>query len=517
VYPRTHALTTPDKPAVISGATGAQLSFAELDERSTRLARVLRETGLEPGDSMAVFMENDLRYFEVVWAGLRSGLYVTAVSSYLQPDEAAYILDDCGAKAIVTSFAKRAVAIDVVPRTPGVRRRLMINGVADGHESYEAAVAATSADPLADEPLGDLMLYSSGTTGRPKGIKRPLTGRTAAKGNLFLLPLMQTLYGVDDQTVYLSPAPLYHAAPLAFSTAVQSFGGTVVMMEKFDAEAALQLIEKHRVTVTQFVPTMFVRMLKLPDGTRRRYDVSSLRVAVHAAAPCPVEVKEQMIRWWGPILVEYYAGTEGNGVTFIRSDEWLAHRGSVGRSLGPPIHICDEAGVELPVGEEGLIYFETAGELPFQYHNDREKTLGVLHPDHANWSTLGDVGRLDDDGYLYLTDRKAYMIISGGVNIYPQEIEDVLVMHPKVVDVAVFGVPDDDFGEQVKAVVQPVDLTAAGPELEEELLAWCRGRLSHVKCPRSIDFVPELPRLPTGKLYKRLLRDRYWAGREVRI
>jgi acyl-CoA synthetase (AMP-forming)/AMP-acid ligase II len=295
----------------------------------------------------------------------------------------------------------------------------------------------------------------------------------------------------------------------------------VVAREGFVAARALALIERHGVTHGQFVPTMFVRMLKLPEEERRRHDVSSLRVAVHAAAPCPVPVKEQMIAWWGPVLVEYYAGTEGNGVTFIRSEEWLEHRGSVGRSLGAPLHICDEAGEELPVGETGLVYFDSPDGLPFEYHNDPDKTRGTLNPRHASWSTLGDVGHLDEDGYLYLTDRQAYMIISGGVNIYPQEIENVLVMHPAVVDVAVFGVPDDDMGEQVKAVVQPAPGSEtggeAGAELERRLVAYCREHLAAVKCPKSIDFAAELPRLPTGKLYKRLLRDPYWEGREVRI
>ena len=519
MYPRVHAATSPDKAALIMAASGEVVTYRELDERSCRLARLFWDAGLRAGDHAAIFMENHPGYFDVAWAALRSGLYLTPVSSYLTADEAAYVVSDCQARALVTSAACREVAERIVPDTPGVEVRLMVDATTapGGHEPYDDAVGRYPAVPLDDEPLGDVMFYSSGTTGRPKGIKRPLTGRPASEGNVLLLPMLQSLYGVGGDTVYLSPAPLYHAAPLAFSVGVQALGGTVVAMERFDAADALALIERHRVTHGQFVPTMFVRMLKLPEEERRRYDLSSLRVAVHAAAPCPVPVKEQMIAWWGPVLVEYYAGTEGNGVTFIRSEEWLDHRGSVGRSLGPPLHVCDEAGEALPVGETGLVYFDSPSGLPFEYHNDLDKTRGTLNPRNPNWSTLGDVGHLDEDGYLYLTDRQAYMVISGGVNVYPQEVENALVMHPAVMDVAVFGVPDDDLGEQVKAVVEPAPGVAAGAELERQLIAYCREHLAAVKCPRSIDFAAELPRLPTGKLYKRLLRDRYWEGREVRI
>jgi long-chain acyl-CoA synthetase len=520
VYPRVHAATSPDKAALIMATSGEVVTYRELDERSCRLARLFWDAGLRAGDHAAIFMENHSRYFEVAWAALRSGLYLTPVSSYLTADEAAYVVNDCGARVLVTSAARREVAERIVPDTPGIEVRLMVDTASaapGGHEPYDDAIGRYPAAPLDDEPLGDLMFYSSGTTGRPKGIKRPLTGRHAREGSALLIPLLQSLYGVAEDTVYLSPAPLYHAAPLTFSAGVQALGGTVVAMERFDAAQALALIERYRVTHGQFVPTMFVRMLKLPEEERRRHDLSSLRMAVHAAAPCPIPAKEQMIAWWGPVLVEYYAGTEGNGVTFIRSEEWLGHRGSVGRSLGAPLHICDEAGEEVPIGETGLVYFDSPTGLPFEYHNDPGKTRGTLHPRNPNWSTLGDVGHLDEDGYLYLTDRRAYMIIAGGVNIYPQEVENALVMHPAVIDVAVFGVPDDDMGEQVKAVVQPAPGVEAGAELELQLIAYCREHLAAVKCPRSIDFAPELPRLPTGKLYKRLLRDRYWEGREVRI
>jgi fatty-acyl-CoA synthase len=321
-------------------------------------------------------------------------------------------------------------------------------------------------------------------------------------------------WGFSADTVYLSPAPLYHAAPATFVLNVQSFGGTVVMMERFDPELALSSIEKHRVTHSQWVPTMFVRMLKLPEEVRRKYDLSSHRIAVHAAAPCPVDVKRQMIEWWGKILLEYYAGTEASGSTFIDSETWLAHPGSVGRAIVGVLHVCDEEGNELPTGEAGLVYFEREAVI-FEYHNDPQKTRAGQHPKHPNWAALGDVGYLDAEGFLYLTDRKAFMIISGGVNIYPQAIENALVLHPKVGDVAVFGVPDPDLGEAVKAVIEPAPGIAPTPELAAELMSFARSKLAHYMAPKSIDFIVEMPRLPTGKLYKRILRDKYWGERKL--
>jgi fatty-acyl-CoA synthase len=288
------------------------------------------------------------------------------------------------------------------------------------------------------------------------------------------------------------------------------------MMERFDPVEALGCIERYAVTHSQWVPTMFTRFLKLPEGDRSGFDLSSHQVAIHAAAPCPPRVKEQMFQWWGPILHEYYAGTEGNGFTHASPAEWLERPGTVGKSVLGVIHVCGEAGEEMATGEEGLIYFEME-EVPFVYHKDPEKTRSAQHPEHINWSALGDVGYVDDEGYLFLTDRATHMIVSGGVNIYPQEIEDVLILHPGVLDVAVIGVPNDEMGEEVKAVVQPTDDALPGPELEAEILEFVRGQIAHFKCPRSIDFTNELPRLPTGKLYKRLLKDRYWAGKQSRI
>lgn len=508
MYVGTHAATSPGKPAIIMGASGETVTYRELDERSVRLARFWADRGLHRGDHVAVFMENHPRYFDVVWAALRSGLYVTPVNSYLTADEVAYILADSGARSLVTSASKAEIAAAALDKAPAVELPLVVGGGAAGLPSYEAAMAQVSARPLREQPAGDMMLYSSGTTGQPKGIRRPLS-EGDVEDNQLIAMLLGGVFGFTADDVYLSPAPIYHSAPLGFCIGVQCLGGTVVMMEKFEPQHALELIERHRVTTSQWVPTMFVRMLKLPEPARRDADVSSLRVAVHAAAPCPVGVKQAMFEWWGPTLWEYYAGTELNGFCLARPDEWLAHPGTVGKPLIGELHILDEEGNELPAGEAGTIYF--GGGPEYAYHNDPAKTADVRDPAGHGWTTLGDVGYVDEEGWLFLTDRKAFMIISGGVNIYPQETENVLALHPRVADVAVIGVPNAEMGEEVKAVVQPVDWTTAGPRLEQELLAYCREHLAHYKCPRTVDFEPELPRLPTGKLYKRKLRDRYWA------
>jgi len=505
----------PDKPALIMGGTGAVVTHGELESRSRRLAQLLHARGLRPGDHVAVLLENEPTYFEVFWAAQRSGLYLTPVNWHLRPDEAGYIVEDCGASAVVVAASLASVASGLAPYLDSVSTRLVVGAAdadideaeLDGWERYEQAVADQPDEPLDEELEGAWMFYSSGTTGRPKGIKGPLSGEPFGTAPPPLVLMMQLLWGFTDRTTYLCPAPLYHAAPLGWSTSVQRLGGTVVVMERFDPTEALGLVARHRITHAQLVPTHFVRMLKLDEAERRAHDLSSLEVAVHAAAPCPVAVKQQMLDWWGPIIHEYYAGSEGNGLCAIGPDEWLAHPGSVGRSLAGTVHILDEDGVELPVGEPGQIWFESG--VSFEYHNDAEKTAAAFNDRH--WSSLGDVGHLDDEGYLYLTDRISHMIISGGVNIYPQEVEDLLTMHPAVADVAVIGVPDPDMGEQVKAVVQPADPSAAGPELADELIAACRESLAAYKCPRSVDFVDELPRLPTGKLLKRELRGRYWT------
>jgi fatty-acyl-CoA synthase len=509
-----HAAATPDKVATIMAGSGASLTYAELDARSRRLANLFAAAGMVEGDVVALFMENNIRYHEVYWAAVRSGMYLCAVNKYLTDEEAAYIVEDSGAKAVVTSAALGAVASAMtIPATCSVR--LVVDGPVAGFERYEDAIDRFGTDRPEREPLGDFMNYSSGTTGRPKGIRRPLTGRAFTEPSN-LDGLVKTLYGIGTESTYLSPAPLYHSAPLAFTAAVHSLGGTAVIMERFDPAEALRLIECHRVTHSQWVPTMFVRMLKLDPSEREGHDLSSHRVAVHAAAPCPVEVKRRMIAWWGPILVEYYGGTELNGMTFCTSEQWLTHPGTVGTPILGKLHICDAEGNELPTGTAGVVYFER-DEMPFRYHNDPAKTDSARHPRHPLWTKLGDVGYLDADGYLYLTDRESFMIISGGVNIYPQEIEDALVMHPKVADVAVFGVPNDDLGEEVKAVVQPAPGVEGNDALAAEILAHARDHLAHYKVPRSVDFAAELPRLETGKLYKRLLRDRYWGNKDSRI
>ena len=404
---------------------------------------------------------------------------------------------------IAASLAGQAA--ELLGRNPEVRARYAVDGALPGHSAWEPSLASQPSSRIADESAGRDMLYSSGTTGRPKGVKTELSGEAIDASNT-LTVVGSTLYGLGQDTIYLSPAPLYHAAPLRFNMTVMRFGGTAVIMEHFDAEQALALIERHGITHSQWVPTMFVRMLKLEPEVRARYRHHTLKVAIHAAAPCPVQVKQAMIDWWGPVLYEYYAGTEGNGFVACTSAEWLAHRGTVGRALVGELRILDDAGQVVPAGETGTIYF--ANGPAFEYHNDPEKTAASRNAE--GWTTLGDVGHLDAEGFLYLTDRRHYMIISGGVNIYPQEVENLLVTHPKVADVAVFGVPNEDFGEEVKAVVQPLDMAAAGPALAEELIAYCRASLSHVKCPKSVDFEAELPRHPTGKLYKRILRERYW-------
>jgi long-chain acyl-CoA synthetase len=512
VYPGAHAETHPDKPAYVMAATGQVVTYRELDDEANRLSQLFRAAGLQPGDHMAFCLENHPRFLAVAWGAQYAGLYYTAISSRLTSEEVEYIVNDCGAQVFITSAYKADVASHVVDEMPDVKVRLMLDGVVDGYEPYEAVVGAQPAEPLPDRVAGKDMLYSSGTTGRPKGVKPPAPSDPIDAPSP-VTGLMQLLFQADGSMVYLSPAPLYHAAPLRFTMGVQQAGGTAVLMEHFDPEEALALIGRHRATHSQWVPTMFVRMLKLPDEVRARYDVSSMKVAIHAAAPCPVQVKQQMIEWWGPVIHEYYAGTEGNGFVYCNSEDWMTHKGTVGRALLGEIHIVGEDGEEVPVGEEGVIYFASPTE--FEYHNDPEKTAQARNA--KGWSTLGDVGRVDEDGFLYLTDRKSYMIITGGVNVYPQETENLLVTHPKVLDCAVIGVPNEDFGEEVKAVVQLADGVDDTPDLERELIAFCREHLADVKCPRSIDVVDELPRHPTGKLYKRLLRDQYWAGHQSRI
>jgi len=493
-----HALATPDKVALIMAGSGEARTFAQIDDTAVRLARVLRQRGLRTGDHLAVLVDNEPAFFDVVWAAMRAGLYVTPINWHLNPDEAGYIVRDCDAAALVAS-AHLAPVIGGMGANDlaAVTTRLSVGGNLVGFESLEDVLASESMGEVPDEHDGGWMFYSSGTTGRPKGILPPLPS-AALGARSFLTQMLGGLFGFTSDTVYLSPAPLYHASPAGWTTGTQRLGGTAVVMERFDPIELLQAIEDHRVTHLQLVPTHMIRLLKLSEAERSRFDLSSLQLIVHAAAPCPVEVKRAFLDWVGPIVHEFYSGSEGAGFCFIGPDEWLAHPGSVGRSMTGAIHVLDDDGQELPVGEEGEIWFETS--RTFEYHRDPEKTKSVWDP--RGWSWLGDVGRVDEDGYLYLTDRASHMIISGGVNIYPREAEDVLVMHPAVADVGVLGTPDPEMGEQVTAFVQLADGASVSAD---ELIEWCRARLTHFKCPREVRFVDELPRLPTGKLLKRLL------------
>lgn len=509
MYPGTFAATTPDKPALIRPSTGERVTYRELTDNSTRIANHLHELGIGRGDTIAIVSDNDLRVFDVYWAAVRSGMYVTAVNHHLTPAEVNYILDDCDARAVFASAAV-AGAVSEAHRIEALSddsRRVAWGGPVDGFLDYPEVLAAASDAPLTDQPRGADMLYSSGTTGRPKGIKPSLPGVQVDEAPDLISQVFGPVYGFGPDTVYLSPAPLYHAAPLRYCAMTNALGGTVIVMDHFEPETALRYIDEYSVTHSQWVPTMFVRMLKLPDEVRDRYDVSSMKVAIHAAAPCPAEVKRRMIDWWGPVINEYYAATEAAGVTLIGSADSSTHPGSVGRAVLGVVHICGPDGEPLPAGEVGTVYFER-DEMPFVYHNDPAKTAQAQHPGHANWATTGDLGYVDDEGFLYLTDRQAFTIISGGVNIYPQESENVLINHPAVYDVGVIGLPDDDLGERPVGFVQLVDGAEASDRLAAELVDFAKAELASFKVPKEIRFVDDLPRTPTGKLVKGELRKR---------
>jgi long-chain acyl-CoA synthetase len=511
MYPGTWAQTAPDKLAMVMAGSGRSLTYQQLDDNSRRTAHFLRDTvGLVPGDSVVVLSDNVPETLELYWAGVRIGLYVTFANSHLAAPEADYIIENSGARVLFVSANLAELATKLT--TPSVKHRLAFGGPVGGYESYEAVRDAASGEPLGDQPRGDTMLYSSGTTGRPKGIKRPLTGAQVDEQSAMSATL-QLLYGMTADTIYLSPAPAYHAAPMAFMAAVQSLGGTVVMMEKFEPEGVLEAIQRFHITEMQMVPTHFVRLLKLPEGVRSSYDLSSLRMVIHAAAPCPPDVKRAMIDWLGPIIMEYYASTEAAGSTFIDSATWLEHPGSVGKPSTPgSLHICDAEGEELGPREVGTIYFASAtGTRPFSYHGDEQKSQNAQHPDNPGWTTVGDLGYLDEDGFLYLTDRSSFMIISGGVNIYPQEIENVFTLHPKVADIGVIGVPDPEMGERVVAFVEPAPGVEVTDDLAGELATFAREHLAGYKVPREFHFREALPRTPTGKMVKGKLRDEYAA------
>ncbi len=507
-HPRIHAKKFPDKPAYIMAKTGEIVTFGQLEERANQCSRYFRNVGLKKGDRIALLMENNIHLMEIIHAALVAGLHYVTISTHFTVSEIEYIINDSEATLFITSKKMSDIAVELIKKTPGVKHRLMIDGSISGYEVYEAKVAEFPVTPIPEDTEGRDMLYSSGTTGRPKGVVSKV--EELPFGEIHpSIQIMIGICGLGPETVYLSPAPLYHAAPLRFCLWTMRVGGTVVIMDQFDAEQALSDIEKYKITHSQWVPTMFIRMLKLPGSIREKYDVSSLTLAIHAAAPCPIEVKERMIEWWGPILFEYYSGTEGNTFTAIGSEDWLKHKGSVGICFVGKLHILDENQNELPPGVPGDIYAEEGNE--FEYHKDPEKTASSRTS--KGWNSIGDIGYLDKEGYLYLTDRKANMIISGGVNIYPQEAENVLAMHPKIYDVAIFGIPNEEFGEEVKAVVQPMDINDAGPDLEQELIQYCQQKLSKIKSPRSVDFQLELPRTATGKLLKRQLKAKFWPDK----
>jgi long-chain acyl-CoA synthetase len=500
--PGFYAERSPEQAAVIMGRTGKVVTYAELEAKSAQLAHLLRDRGLRAGDHVAVLMENNIQWLEIAFACMRSGLYWTPINWHLTAGEASYILEDSGARCLITSHAMEALVRDLRGCVDRMEVRLSVGAVDSGFEEYREAVAGYSTDPLADEVHGSPMFYSSGTTGRPKGVLRPFPREPF--GTVAPWPTICGRYGFNEDTVYLSPAPLYHAAPGGWTMAVVQHGGTNVIMESFDPGEALALIERYRVTHAQFVPTMFVRMLKLPDRERLSYDQSSLRYAIHAAAPCPIEVKQRMFEWWGPIIYEYYGSSEGAGSASIGPKEWMEHPGSVGKPVSP-IHILDpETGESLPSGVPGVLYAES---VTFSYHNDPVKSATSVN--ERGWMTVGDIGYLSDDGYLYLTSRRDDVIISGGVNIYPQETEDLLIGHSAILDVGVIGVANEEFGQEVRAIVQLDPSWSPSAELGHELISWCRDRIAHYKCPVSVKFAEDLPRLPSGKLLRRRLREIY--------
>jgi acyl-CoA synthetase (AMP-forming)/AMP-acid ligase II len=514
-----HARKSPDKPALIYGNGETVETYAELELRSRRIAHLLRKVGLQPGDGIAAYLANDDDFFDLYWACHRAGLYFTPVNWHLQEDEIQYIVDNCDAKLLFAHARFAELAQRVAARAPKLEGRFSVGGEIPKFRRLEDALADVPEDaPLADELEGSVMLYSSGTTGKPKGVRRALPCIPAGHPSVLAGVVgLTALFGITENDVYLTPAPLYHAAPIGFTASMQRIGATAVVLRRFDAEEVLRTIAEQRVTAAQFVPTHFHRFLTLPESVRAKYDLSSLRVAIHAAAPCPIPLKEQMIAWWGDAIVEYYGGTEGGG-TLIRAQEWLTHKGSVGRHwAGGVVHLLDEEGVEFDEpGREGAVYFDAPADAAarFSYHKDPAKTASTYR---GSLFTIGDVGYKDAEGYLYLTDRQSNMIISGGVNIYPQETENHLVMHPKVQDVAVIGVPNEDLGEEVKAVVVPAKGVTPSPALERELIEFCRSSLAHYKCPRTIDFASDVPRTETGKMAKRRLREKYWAGHASRI
>jgi long-chain acyl-CoA synthetase len=496
-----YAAEAPDRLAVISEM--GNRTYAELNARANQVLKALRSRGVEAQSTIALVCSNRPEFVEVYEAVLRGAMRLTAINWHLTADEISYIIDDSEAAALIGDVRFADVLAPVASAVAPTVVRLAIGGEIDGFDPYEDAVTAESPDDIDDPRPGTTMLYTSGTTGRPKGVRRAIE---KPPGLYRVYSKMGTAAGENERA--LCTGPLYHAAPLTISlTAPLAAGSGVVLMDGWTPEETLRLIDEHRVTTTHLVPTMFHRLLALPDDVKARYDISSLRLVVHGAAPCPVAVKQQMIDWFGPIVEEYYAATEGGG-TYVNSKEWLERPGTVGKAgAGQEVVVRDADGNDVPTGTVGMVWLRRSKDDPFEYHRDAEKTASIHDGD---FFTLGDMGWMDEDGYLFLSGRTAELIISGGVNIYPAEIDAVLLEHPAVADVACVGVPDEEWGEMVKAVVELHDGFTPSAELEQELIEFTRSRLAHFKCPRSIDFVNDLPRFETGKIYRRLVRDRYW-------
>ena len=497
------AKAAPDRVVVTMAGQGQGCTAGALAQQAEQMAQWLAAQGLQAGERFAVLLENRFEILALVLAARQAGLYAAVLSTHLTADEVAYIVADSGARLVVASS-------QTLPQLQGMQLPCWtVDEPQAQAPSLQAALAALKGPAIdfSGRPIGRDLLYSSGTTGRPKGVLKPLwPAELRGQADPEALGTARIM-GMGEDTVYLSPAPLYHAAPLRYTLRALDLGGQAVIMERFDAESALALIERHRVTHSQWVPTMFGRMLKLPEEVRRRYDLSSHRLAIHAAAPCPVDVKRAMLDWWGDILLEYYAGSEGCGTTMINSAEWRLRPGSVGRATTGRLHIVDDQGQELPTGEIGQVYFSGGGQ--FSYLNDPEKTRQAIN--EQGWVTYGDIGHVDAEGYLFLSDRRADLILSGGVNLYPQEIENALARHPDVQEVAVVGVPHPDFGEVPLAIVVPRPGTEATQETARAIAEQATEVLARMKLPQRMVFVDALPRLETGKLLRRKLKERFRA------
>lgn len=506
MHPFIHSTATPDKPAVIVG--DATLTYAELDTFSRRLAAALFATGIARGDTIAIMTPNCTSFFVIAWAAQRSGLYYVPLGYHLRASEIAYVLADSGAKAFFVADKFAMQALEALAALKEKAPALLVGvGSRLADMPCFGEMIATQRQPLSGDVEGGDLLYTSGTTGRPKGVKRALDFAPLGS-DVRRVTRLRELFEMDQDTVFYTPAPVYHAAPLRFAMTVLRLGGTLVLTERFDPETALHVLVDHRVTHSQWVPTMFVRLLRLSDEQRAAYHAPAHRKAIHSGAPCSAQVKRGMIDWWGPILHEYYSGTESVGFTHVTSQEWLRHPGTVGRPWGCQIHVLGEDDIELAPGEIGNIYFE--GKSGLSYHNDAEKTRQAHS--RQGWATMGDIGHVNEDGYLFLSDRKNFVIVSGGVNIYPKEIEETIEANPDVFEAAVFGLPDPEYGEIVQAVVQLHEDCEASPDLAAALFAAVKAKLASYKCPKYLAFEKDFPRLPNGKLQKHVLRDRYKLG-----